>query len=64
MAVSCFTEEEFPVNVEYITVDFAADVKVNLYDVIWEGLAGKEIGILGKILIYSYIYIYIASALY
>ena len=33
--------------VEYITVDFAADEGV--YDTIWEGLAGKEIGILGTL---------------
>lgn len=31
--------------VEYITVDFA--VEEGVYDIIWEGLAGKEIGILG-----------------
>ena len=33
---------------EYIVVDFAVEVKDGLYDVIWEGLAGKEIGILGE----------------
>ncbi|KAK7473641.1 hypothetical protein BaRGS_00035119 [Batillaria attramentaria] len=37
-------EKDFAVKVEFITVDFAGDEGV--YDTIWEGLAGKEIGIL------------------
>ncbi|XP_076471271.1 inactive hydroxysteroid dehydrogenase-like protein 1 [Babylonia areolata] len=39
-------EEEYSVQVEYISVDFSLEVKEGLYDTIWTGLAGKEIGIL------------------
>ena len=45
--VCSFAEEEYCVKVEYITVDFS--LVDGLYDTIWGGLAGKEIGILGTL---------------
>ncbi|KAL8572774.1 hypothetical protein ACOMHN_030356 [Nucella lapillus] len=39
-------EEEYLVQVEYISVDFSLEVKEGLYDTIWAGVAGKEIGVL------------------
>lgn len=48
--------------VEYITVDFA--VEEGVYDIIWEGLAGKEIGILGILHQELIVNLYLTLSLY